>query len=81
MRLDGDLSLFIHHDGNEMLVGEVDFLIPKKNKLFILNSDKSISPASDPEKVIGVRRGDVQKRLYIIDRSSPDSKTNRLKFK
>lgn len=81
MRLEGNLTLFIHHDGTEMLVGEVDFLIPKANKLFLLNSDKSISPASHPEKVIGIRSDDDQKKLYIIDRDHPESKINRLKFK
>ena len=58
MRLATNLTTFIHHDGNQVCVGEVDFMIPHVNKIWILNDDKSISPRSDPSKIIGVRNID-----------------------
>ena len=55
MRLATNLTTFIHHDGTYVCIGEVDFMIPHENKIWILNPDKSISPRSNPSLVIGVR--------------------------
>lgn len=82
MRLATNLTTFIHHDGKYVCIGEVDFMIPHENKIWILNPDKSISPRSNPSQVIGVRDidKDPEQSLVLMD-SEGEGETNRLLFK
>ena len=54
MRLESNLTMFIHHKDGELVIGDLDFMIDNKMKKFVLNKDKSISPSSKPGFVIGV---------------------------
>lgn len=82
MRLATNLTIFIHHDGNQVCIGEVDFMIPHINKIWMLNADKSISPRSDPNKVIGVKdlQDDPERTLILMD-ANKEGRHNRLIFK
>lgn len=80
MRLATNLTMFIHHDGNHICIGEVDFMIPHENKIWILNDDKSISPRTDPTKIIGVKMDDPQQSLILMD-ADGEGFSNRLLFK
>lgn len=58
IRLANDLTCYIHHNGSELQMGDVDFLVNNKNKRFFLNDDRSISPMTDPTKVVAIEDND-----------------------
>jgi len=80
IRLATDLMSYVHHNGTDLLMGDVDFLIKNENKRFFLNADRSISPKTDPKKVIGVNENDPNMMLCLLDQNTDLGRSNKILF-
>ena len=70
IRLATDLMCYMHHNGKDILMGDVDFLIKNENKRFFLNNDRSISPKTHPGKVIAINDNDPNMMLCLLDKNT-----------
>lgn len=65
IRLADNMNYFIHHDGKQLVVGELDLFIDDQYKSFILNADKSVSPSTNLNQIICI---DEQNVMLLIDK-------------